>query len=103
MAQSEDSEFPSLSVKIESWIPILSRIPDSLSCISDSTGKISRIPESWFPFMGRTMGVNKLFRCRKTSNRQSNVRFNQNQKKSLGFVVDCNFCHFNASSLFIAI
>ena len=42
------------------------------------TGKISPIPESWFPYMGRTMGVNKLFRCRKTSNRQNNVRFNQN-------------------------
>ena len=63
----------------------------------------AKSPESRFPFMGRTMGVSKLFRCRKTSNFRSSVRFNQNKKKSLGFLVDCNFCHFNASIIFIAI
>ena len=110
MAQSVNSGFPSLSVAPVSWIPFLSGIPDSLSCIPYSKAhdsgfhrknfQNSRIP---VPFMGKTMGVNKLFRCRKALNFQSNVRFNQNQKKSLGFVVDCNFCHFNASLIFIAI
>ena len=33
----------------------LSRIPDSLSCIPDSTRKISRIPESTFPHIGRAV------------------------------------------------
>ena len=106
MAQSVDSGFQSLSVELGSWIPILSGIPDSLSCIPYDSGfhrqnfPNSRIP---VPFMGKTMGVNELFRCRKALNFQSNVRFNQNQKKSLGFVVDCNFCHFNASLIFIVI
>ena len=50
--------FQYLSVELEIWIPILGRIPDSLSCIlnskaQDSTAKIARIPECGFLYMGR--------------------------------------------------
>ena len=44
-----------LSVERGFPIPIVSRIPDSLSCIPDSTSKISRIQESTFPHMGRAV------------------------------------------------
>ena len=67
------SEFQSLSVELGFWIPILSGIPDSLSCIPNSKANDSRfnkhnfpgfripqakmsnswIPKSGFPFMGR--------------------------------------------------
>ena len=51
------------SMKLGFWIPIFSGIPDSLRCIPDSKAqdsgfripqaKISRIPESILPYMGR--------------------------------------------------
>ena len=56
--------FQSLSVKLGLWFSIVSRIPDSLSCILDSKAqdsgfripkaKISRIPVSGFPYKGRS-------------------------------------------------
>jgi len=53
-----DSRFQELASSLcrqnlDSRIPIVSGIPDSLSCRPDSISKIFRIPESGFPFMGR--------------------------------------------------
>ena len=48
MAQSVDSGFPSLSVELGSWIPILSGIPDSFSCIPDSKSQDSRFHRNNF-------------------------------------------------------
>ena len=57
-----DTGFQSLSAKLGFWIPIVSGIPDSLSCIPDSKvqdfrfriskAEISRIPESGFAYLG---------------------------------------------------
>jgi len=70
-----DSKFQSLSVERGFWIPIVSGIPDSLSCIPDSKAqesglhkqnfprfripqvKISQIPELKIPYSGR----NRIF------------------------------------------
>ena len=45
-----DTRFQSLSMELGSWIPILSEIPNSLSCILDSTSKIS--PDTGIPDLG---------------------------------------------------
>ena len=53
--------FQSLSAELGIWIPIVSGIPDSLSCMPEfqspglriSKAKTSRIPESGFPYLGR--------------------------------------------------
>ena len=42
-----DSSF--LSVELEFWIPIVSGIPDSLSCIPDSKAQGSRFHQQKFP------------------------------------------------------
>ena len=57
-----DTGFQSLSAKHGFWIPIVSGIPDSLSCIPNSKvhdsrfripkAEISRIPESGFAYLG---------------------------------------------------
>ena len=49
--------FQSLSVELGFWIPIISGIPDSLSCIPDSKTQDFRFhkpncPDSGFPYMG---------------------------------------------------
>ena len=41
--------FPSLLVKFGFWIPIFSRIPDSLSCIPNSKAQDSRFHKKIFP------------------------------------------------------
>ena len=45
--------FQSLSVELWFWIGIVSGIPDSLSCIPDSTSNFSQIPDSgyWIPVL----------------------------------------------------
>ena len=45
-----DSGFQTLAVDLTFWIPIVSGIPDSLSCIPDSTSKI---------FPGKTFGFHE--------------------------------------------
>ena len=55
----------SLSVKLGFWIPIVSGIPDSLSCIPDSKDqdfgfhkqKFPRIPEFGFPYVARKLAA----------------------------------------------
>ena len=68
---SFEAGFHSLSVELGFWIPIFSRIPDSLSSRVHSSGfqipqaKFSRIPESrfpcmedlWVPCMGRPLSI----------------------------------------------
>ena len=44
-----DSGFQFLSVELEFWIPIVSGIPDSLSCIPDSKAQDSRFHQQKFP------------------------------------------------------
>ena len=41
--------FQFLSVELEFWIPIVSGIPDSLSCIQDSKAQDSRFHQQKFP------------------------------------------------------
>ena len=43
------TEFQFLSVELEFWIPIVSGIPDSLSCIPDSKAQDSRFHRQKFP------------------------------------------------------
>ena len=43
------TEFQFLSVELEFWIPIVSGIPDSLSCIPDSKAQESRFHQQKFP------------------------------------------------------
>ena len=55
----------SLSVKLGFWIPIVSGIPDSLSCIPDSKAqdfgfhkqKFPRIPEFGFAYVARKLAA----------------------------------------------
>ena len=55
----------SLSVKLGFWIPIVSGIPDSLSCIPDSKDQdfgfhkqeFPRIPEFGFPYVTRKLAA----------------------------------------------
>ena len=44
-----DSKFQSLSVERGFWIPIVSGIPDSLSCIPDSKAQESGLHKQNFP------------------------------------------------------
>ena len=43
------TEFQSLSVEIEFWIPIVSEIPDSLSCLPESKTQDYRFHQQKFP------------------------------------------------------
>ena len=60
---SFEAGFLSLSVELGFWIPIFSRILDSLSSRVQSSGfqipqaQFSRIPESRFPCMGRPLSI----------------------------------------------
>ena len=82
-----DSGFQYLSLELGFWIPVVSGILDSLSCIPDSKdqdsgfhkqkflgfwilqAKISQIPESGFPYTGRIFDLpfqlRQLIRCQR--------------------------------------
>ena len=59
--QSRNCIPDSLSVELGFWIPIVSRIPNSLSCIFRNP--MPRIPESRFPYMGRS-SMHSIFMMR---------------------------------------
>ena len=50
--QAEDFGFQSLSVELGFWIPIVSEIPDSMSCILDSEAQDSGFHKQIFPDSG---------------------------------------------------